>query len=378
MKFVVAPDSFKGSISAYDACAAIKSGILEVFPDSDVVLKPIADGGEGTLDAIVPVENQIYKKVCGPDFEKIEARYGYIHDTAFVEMACAAGLTLLPEEKRNAGQTTTFGVGELISHALKQGFRRIMLTAGGSATNDGGCGMLSALGVRFIKNDGSDFIPVGDTLCEIESIDVSKMADGFFETEFLIATDVKNPLLGESGATFVYAPQKGLLDGQKEHLEKGMAHLAAVLKKETGKDVAEIEGCGAGGGIPAGLLAFSNSKIKSGIDTVLDVTGFSEALEDADAVITGEGKIDSQSLFGKAISGVAKKCFEKNVPVYCFVGCVGDDKAILMKMGLAGIFDVASLAKSTEDSMKNADKYLKALAKNFATEFFAKKVNSTS
>lgn len=369
MKFVVAPDSFKGSISAYNACEAIKRGILESIPDAEVLLKPIADGGEGTLEAMVPHEHTICTKVTSPLFENLVAKYGYIEDTAVVEMASAAGLTLVQEEQRNAGKATTFGVGELISHALDSGFRRIMLTVGGSATNDGGCGMLSALGAKFIKSDGTVFVPVGDTLCEIESVDLSEMKEGFFETEFLIATDVKNPLLGENGAAFVYAPQKGLRDGQKEHLEAGMSHLAKILEKMSGKEISRFEGCGAGGGIAAVLLAFANAKIRSGIDIVLDVTDFDGALDNADAVITGEGRIDSQSLFGKAISGVAKRSFERHIPVYCFVGCVGDDAEILMKMGLSGLYEISSLASSPEDSMKNADGYLTAMAKDFAKSF---------
>lgn len=373
MKILVAPDSFKGSISAYDACLAIKKGIVRCIPEADVVLTPIADGGEGTLDAMVPPERRIRVSVLNPEFERIEAEYGYTEDTAVVEMARAAGLTLLPEEKRNAGATTTFGVGELILHALKSGFRRIMLTVGGSATNDGGCGMLAALGAKFTRRDGTEFVPTGDTLCEIESINVSEVAKELFESEILIATDVKNPLLGEDGATFVYARQKGLVEGQKERLEKGMTNLASVLKKESGKDVALIEGCGAGGGISAVLLAFANAKIKSGIETVLEVAGFLEAVDGCAAVITGEGKIDSQSLFGKAISGVAKVGIEKSVPVYCFVGCVGDDLDKLLKMGLSGIYDVASLAESTEDSIKNADKYLTELAEKFSAEILSKK-----
>ena len=372
MKFVVAPDSFKGSISSQDACLSIKKGIVKALPDAIVVLKPIADGGEGTLDAMVSSNHRISVRVCGPHFEQLEAVYGYIGDVAVVEMACAAGLTLVPEDKRNAGQTTTFGVGELISHALAKDFRRIMLTVGGSATNDGGCGMLAALGAKFTKKDGTEFVPVGDTLKEIESLDLSGVAKEFFECEFLIATDVKNPLLGEDGATFVYAPQKGLYSRQKESLEDGMAHFASVLKNLSGKDVACVEGCGAGGGISAPLLAFTNAKIQSGIDTVLDVTGFSESLKEADAVITGEGKIDFQSLFGKAISGVAKKSFEKNIPVYCFVGCVGDDVEKLKTMGLADIYELSLVAKSVEDSMKNADKYLEILAEGFVRDFLQK------
>ena len=372
MKFVVAPDSFKGSISAYDACLAIKRGIVKVISGAEVVLNPIADGGEGTLDATVSSEHRICANVSGPIFERVEAKFGYIGDTAVIEMACAAGLTLIPENCRNAGRTTTFGVGELILRALDMGFRKIMLTVGGSATNDGGCGMLSALGAKFIKKDGTEFVPVGDTLCEIENVDISGMAKGFFECEFLIATDVKNPLLGEKGATFVYAPQKGLEDGQKELLEVGMTHFASVLKTLSGKDVASAEGCGAGGGLPATLLAFANSKIQSGIDTVLDATGFSEAIKEADAVITGEGKIDFQSLFGKAISGVARICLEKKLPVYCFVGCVGEDTDKLKQVGLADIYEVSSLAESTEDSIKNAARYLEALAQRFAADFLAK------
>ena len=372
-KFVVAPDSFKGSISAQGACEAIKKGIVSVIEDAEVVIKPIADGGEGTLDAMVPQSCISEAEVCGPLFERLCARYGYVNDTAVIEMACAAGLTLIPESERNAGQTTTYGVGELISLALKKGFRKIMLTVGGSATNDGGSGMLAALGARFLKSDKSQFVPTGDTLGLINEVDISGLPKAFFECEFLVATDVKNQLLGDNGATFVYAPQKGLREGQKEKLEYGMAHFAEILEKKSGKNVAKTEGCGAGGGISAPLLALADSRIMSGIDTVLEVTEFESALDGADAVITGEGKIDSQSLFGKAISGVAREGFGRNIPVYCFVGKLGDDEEKLKRLGLSEIYEIAPMASSLEDSMANADRYLFALAKQFAEEFLKKK-----
>lgn len=366
MKFVIAPDSFKGSISAHIACEAIKRGIEEIIPSATLICKPIADGGEGTLDALIPFERQIKLSVTGPLFKPVSAQYGNIGDTAIIEMAAAAGLTLVPEGDRKAGNATTYGVGEIIVDAIRNGYRKIMLTVGGSATNDGGCGMLAALGARFTNVDGKDFIPTGNTLYNISRIDLSGVIKEIFDCEFIIATDVKNPLLGEKGATYVYAPQKGAIHKELDNMEKGMAHYAQLLTAMSKRNVAEIEGCGAGGGVSATLLAFFNARIQSGIDTVLDITDFDNALTDADAVITGEGKIDSQSLFGKAISGVAKRANENGIPVYCFVGCVGDDTNKLKSMGITDIFDILSIANSSDDAMKNADKYLCIIAKEFA------------
>ena len=365
MKFLVAIDSFKGSVSAAQACAAVKSGILRAMPHATVVEKPIADGGEGTLEAMVPRDQRREVEVSGPLFEKISAQYGAVGDTAVIEMASAAGLTLVKEKDRNAGRTTTYGAGELILHALRGGFRKIMLTAGGSATNDGGCGMLAALGAVFRDADGREFLPTGDSLGRIAEVELSGMAEGFFDCEFTVATDVKNPLLGENGATFVYAPQKGLTEGQKERLETGMRHYSALIEQLSGIDVAVMEGAGAGGGIAVPLLAFAKTKISSGIDTVLDVVDFSAHLADTDAVITGEGRLDVQSLYGKAISGVTTRAAAHGVPVYCFVGCVGDDEESLRRMGIRRIYTVASRASSTEDSMQNAATYLSLLAEEF-------------
>ena len=366
MKFVIAPDSFKGSISAQDACAAIKRGIEEIIPSASVICKPIADGGEGTLDALIPPERQIRLSVTGPMFKPVTARYGNIGDVAIIEMAAAAGLTLVPESDRNAGNTTTYGVGEIITDAISNGYRRIMLTVGGSATNDGGCGMLAALGARFTDVDNMEFIPTGNTLYNISRIDLSDVKKEVFDCEFIIATDVKNPLLGENGATYVYAPQKGAAPEELDDMERGMTHYAQLLTAMSRRNVAEIEGCGAGGGLSAPLLAFFNARIQSGIDTVLDITDFDSALTDAYAVITGEGKIDCQSLFGKAISGVAKRANKNGISVYCFVGCVGDDIDKLKSMGITDIFDVLSIADSLEDAIQNAHKYLYSMAQDFA------------
>ena len=369
MKFVIAIDSFKGSVSSAQACASVKKGLLKAIPDAEVIIKPIADGGEGTLDAMVPKDGRHVVEVCNPLFQKTKAEYGAINGTAVIEMACAAGLTLIDEEARNAGRTTTYGVGEMIRHALDNGFKKIMLTAGGSATNDGGCGMFSALGAVFKDTDGKAFIPTGDSLSRIADIDLSGVVRGFYECEFTIATDVKNLLLGPQGATSVYGPQKGLEDGQEQLIENGMKSYSEILKNLSGIDVAKIEGSGAGGGIALPLLAFAKSAINSGIDTVLDVVDFNSALEGADAVITGEGKMDVQSLYGKAISGVTERASVMGVPVYCFVGCVGGEKEKLKEMGISEIYTVASRAKSTGDSMKNASAYLTEIAEEFAKSF---------
>ena len=364
MKFVIAPDSFKGSLSSPSAAEAIKRGILKAIPDAECIIKPIADGGEGTLDAIVPPADRIYLSVSGPLFDKVDAVYGISGDTAVIEMATAAGLTLLPEKKRNAGRTTTYGVGELIINALGRGYRKIMLTAGGSATNDGGAGMLAALGASFTDCQGRSFIPTGDTLADIADIDLSGLDPLLFESEITVATDVENPLLGALGATFVYGPQKGLENGQRERLEAGMTHYADLLERSAKKCVRDIGGSGAGGGIAVPLLALFGAVIRSGIDTVLNAVSFDAALEGASAVITGEGRIDVQSLYGKAISGVANRAFDRRIPVYCFVGSAKDQDK-LSEMGISGIYTVIERARDLSDAMSNTEKYLSSMAEEF-------------
>lgn len=358
-KIVISPDSFKDSISAKDASIAIKNGLSSVLGDScEYVIAPIADGGEGTLDAIVDEKNIVSLSVTGTSWDKVNTCYGFIGDTAVIEMARAAGLMLTPKEKRRAANATTYGVGELILDALDKGFRKILLTAGGSGTNDGGCGMISALGARFYDADGNLFVPTGKNLSKIQKIDASALDKRLGECQFTIATDVTNPLLGNTGATFVYGRQKGADDNELILMEECMKNYAFLLERNCNKKVSDIQGCGAGGGIATPLLAFTDAHIESGIESVLKAIKYNELIENADAVITGEGKIDRQSLFGKAISGVARYAANASIPVYCFVGAIGDDKELLLSMGLEDIYALSDIAPSVEYSMSHSDELL--------------------
>ena len=314
------------------------------------------------MDALVPTEQRFSLTVTGTDGSPVTADYGHIGDTAVIEMAHAAGLTLVPEDRRSALTSTTFGVGELMLNALERGYRKFLLTVGGSGTNDGGCGMLAALGARFSDREGNTLIPTGGTLQDIADIDISSVDKRLYECKFTIATDVKNPLLGENGATYVYARQKGASDAELSQMEAGMTQYAALLERTCGKAVATLPGCGAGGGFSTPLLGFFNAELRSGIDAVLDAVEFDTALEGAAAVITGEGKIDRQSLFGKAISGVCRAAAKKQIPVYALVGCIGDDKQTLLDMGLADIRATGDIAPDIAYSMTHAGELLEQLA----------------
>lgn len=370
-KIVIAPDSFKGSISAHDAAEAIRVGLLQGWGGAEtapeLLCVPIADGGEGTLDALVAPEHRISVTVTGPDGAPCHAQYGGLGDTAVIEMAGAAGLTLIPQACRSAAKATTYGVGELIRHAIRRGYRSILLTVGGSATNDGGCGMLAALGAEFRDARGHAFLPTGGTLSEIAAIELAGLDPLLSQCRFNIAADVRNPLCGETGATRIYARQKGAADRELDEMERGMKHYADLLCSLCGRPVADIEGCGAGGGLAAPLLAFADTEIRSGIEAVLSTLHFDQALQGAGLVITGEGKIDRQSLFGKAISGVAKAAGARGIPVYCFVGCMGDDKNQLLSMGVRDILAISDYADSPEDSMRRAGELLESMAADFAS-----------
>ncbi len=371
IKAVIAPDSFKGSISAEGAARAMARGLslaAEGRTALTAVLSPIADGGEGTLDALVPESGRSYLTVTGPDGNPVTAAFGIKNGTAVIEMASAAGLTLVTPEKRCAATATTYGVGELISAALDQGARHILLTVGGSATNDGGAGMFAALGARFFTKSGDPCVPKGGDLAEIGTLDVSALDARLADTRFTVATDVKNPLVGKNGATYVYGRQKGADEKDLARMEAGMLHYAALLRAVSGKDVSEIEGSGAGGGLAAPLLAFCNAAVTSGIHAVLDTVGFDALLDGADLVLTGEGKIDEQSLCGKAISGVAAAAAARGIPTVALVGCIGGDRDAIMAMGLDGLYATADIAPSAAYSMAHADELLEKLAR----QYFAK------
>lgn len=367
-KFVIAPDSFKDCLPAPAVAGALAKGIRAVFgTDADLILLPIADGGEGTLEAISQPEERIFETVTGADGRPVRAAYAMRGHTAIIEMASAAGLMQIPVGKRHAASMTTYGVGELIRHAMENGAREVLLTVGGSCTNDGGCGMLAALGATFRKADGTAFLPTGKTLSEIAEIDVKKLILDHTPCKFTIATDVRNPLLGETGATRMFAPQKGAGEAELDAMERGMEHYADLLERASARSVRDQQGAGAGGGIAVPLLAFANAQIVPGINAVLSAVGFEQAICGADAILTGEGKMDRQSLLGKAISGVIRAAGE--VPVYAFVGCIGDDPERLRALGVRGIETVRSIAASDQDSIEHAKEYLEILAKRFATQW---------
>ena len=326
---LVCPDSFKGTLSSAGAGQAIAAG-LKNFP-AEVI--PVADGGEGTLDALCGVGKRIAAAVSDPLFRPVSAGYGFLSETAVIETARAAGLTLLTEEERCAGNTTTYGVGEIIADALGRGFRKLLLTVGGSATNDGGCGMMAALGAVFRDENGSPFVPTGFTLGRIASVDFGSVLPALFEAEITVAADVGNPLLGPTGATMVYGKQKG--GGSFDRIEAGMAHWASLLPRP----VASLPGAGAAGGIAAPLLALTGARLVPGIDAVLDAVGFDRMLPDAALVITGEGRTDRQSAFGKAVSGISRRAAAYGVPVLCLSGGVeGDREELKRALGLSGLF----------------------------------------
>lgn len=368
MKIIVCPDSFKGSVSSLKTAESIKRGIALAAPEAEVMILPVADGGEGTLDAVVPENQRIRCKVRAPmghlpfGRRTVNALYGAIGDCAVIEMSRAAGLTLIPEEEANPLTASTYGVGELIKDALNRGYRRLLLTVGGSGTNDGGTGMLEALGAVFYNEAGEVLPGCGDTLLKMVRMDLSDLDKRLSECDVTIACDVTNPLTGPTGATMIYGRQKGADDEKLAILEAGMKNYAGILLRDFGADVDKIPGCGAGGGIAAPLLAFANARIVSGISAVLDILKFDSLLAEADYVITGEGKTDLQSLFGKAVSGIASAAKRQGVPVFVFCGAIGEGTEGLYNIGVTGIFTIAEGPCTLEYAMKNAPELLARLA----------------
>ncbi|MCG2821421.1 MAG: glycerate kinase, partial [Candidatus Atribacteria bacterium] len=330
MKIVVAPDSFKGSLTAIEVSDAIEQGIREVFPGAEIVKIPMADGGEGTVQCLInAVGGEILReKVTDPLGGEVLAHYGILGDkkTAVIEMAEASGLTLVPENKRNPLITTTYGTGQLIKAALNQGCRKMIIGIGGSATNDGGAGMVQALDVRLLDKQDKEIGFGGAELMNIHHIDISQMDQRISKLEILVASDVKNPLCGHSGATRIYGPQKGATEEMMVILEEALARFAHIINKALHKDVKDIPGAGAAGGLGAGLMAFLDAKLKPGIEIIIEAVKLEEAMKDADLVITGEGKIDIQTIYGKVPVGVAKIAKKYHVPVMA-IGAIIDQDA---------------------------------------------------
>jgi len=359
MKIVIAPDSFKESLSAKEVACAIEQGIRRVFPKARVLKIPLADGGEGTVRSLVSAAGgRILKRsVHGPLGKKVEAEFGILGDkkTGVIEMASASGLALIKPSMRNPLRTTTYGTGELIKAALNKGLKKIIIGLGGSATVDGGCGMARALGFKFLDSRGKAINPLnGAALEKICSIDNQSIDLRVKQTGFIGACDVDNPLLGPEGAAKVYGPQKGATPEIVKKLEKGLRNLSGVIKRDLGSDVTGLPGAGAAGGLGAGLSGFLGANLKSGIDIVIDLTGLKKKIKGSNLVITGEGKLDSQTIYGKVPIGVAKAAKLYNVPVIAVCGSFSKDANILFNYGIDAIFSTLSSVSTLEEAMKQA------------------------
>ena len=355
MKVVAAIDSYKGSVSSKEAGEAAKKGVLNVYKDAEVTIMTLADGGEGTVESLVDGLKGEYVSaaVTGPLEEKVNCTYGIIKDEnlAVIEMAGAAGLTLVPPEKRNPLITTSYGVGEVIKDAIERGCRKFIIGIGGSITNDGGVGMLQALGFSFKDKYGKEIGFGGRCLADIASVDVSGAYEKLNECEFNIACDVENPLCGPKGASAVYGPQKGATPEMIEELDKALYNFAEVTKAATGKDMALYPGSGAAGGMGYGFLAYLNVNLRPGIEIVLDTLKMDEVLEGADVLITGEGRIDSQTAMGKAPAGAARRAKKYGLKVIGIAGCTTDDAYLCNEKGIDAIFDVTDRAMTIEEAM---------------------------
>ncbi|MBP2629550.1 MAG: glycerate kinase [Firmicutes bacterium] len=353
MRIVVAPDSFKGSVSAVETANAIEKGIKTVFPEAEVIKVPIGDGGEGTVEALVTATNGklIYQNVVGPLGNVVKSFWGILGDgeTAVIEMAAASGLPLVPVDQKDPRITTTYGTGELIKSALDMGMKKIIVGIGGSATNDGGCGMIQALGGRFLAADGQDLPYGGAALVNLASIDLSDFDVRLNDTTIIVACDVDNPLCGPKGASAVYGPQKGATPEIVTELDQALLHFAQKAEAVTRRAVATKAGAGAGGGIGAGFLFFTNAKLRPGVEIVLEATDFASLVSSAHLVITGEGRTDFQTAFGKAPVGVAKIAQAYKVPTICMAGCLGQGHETVLKEGIDGLMSTVPGPMTLED-----------------------------
>lgn len=344
MKVVIAIDSLKGSLSSMEAGMAIKDGVLAAKPDAEVIVKPLADGGEGTTDALIEGMNgeRIDLTVTGPMHTPVDAYYGYLKDTntAVMEMASAAGITLVPDSEKNPLLATSYGVGEMINDAIQRGCRNFIIGIGGSVTNDGGIGMLKALGVRFLDENGEDAGEGGQALAKIARIDVSGMNPLLKECHIQVACDVNNPLCGENGSTYVYGPQKGVTEDMKKTLDEAMAHFARVTSETLENDYMNTPGAGAAGGLGYAFLAYTGAALTPGIELILDAVGLEEELSGADVVVTGEGRLDFQTAMGKAPVGVARLAKKYNAKVIAFAGSVTKEATACNKEGIDAFFPI--------------------------------------
>lgn len=368
-KIIVIPDSFKGALSSTEACSAITSGIQHVS-DAEVVQVPVADGGEGTVEAMLAAAGGelASAEVCGVfPGETVTAHYGLLSDTdAVVEMAECAGLPLA-EGRKDAPATTTYGVGELIRHAIDSGRTHIIVGAGGSATTDLGCGAAAALGAQFFDEDGNSFVPVGKTLKDVARIDVSGVAEHLDGITITVMCDIDNPLAGPNGAAHIFGPQKGAdLDTVRE-LDEGLRHVARIIRRDLGTDIANVPGAGAAGGLAGGLMAFTGAVLEPGINVVLEAANFDSLMADADLILTGEGQIDGQSLSGKVPVGVARWVRQHrgdSLPVVVLAGSIGAGIDDVYAEGITAVFPIGRCPESLPDAIGHTAENLSASARD--------------
>lgn len=366
MHIVVAPDSYKGSVSALEVANAMARGIQKILPTAAVSRVPIADGGEGTVEALVAATGGQLKnnEVTGPRGERVLASWGVLGDgrTAVIEMAAASGLPLLPPEQRDPLVATTLGTGELIRAALDAGLRRIIVGIGGSATNDGGAGMARALGAHFLDAQGNELAEGGAALARLAKIDLGGFDRRLQETELIVACDVDNPLCGTRGASAVFGPQKGATPELVAQLDAALARFAECARRATGRDVANVAGAGAAGGLGAGLMFFTPAKLRPGVEIVLEAVGFSGIVKNADFVLTGEGRTDFQTAYGKAPVGVAKVAKQFGVPVFCLSGGLGNGADDVLAQGIDAVMSICPRPMTLEECMNEGPVLIEAAA----------------
>lgn len=368
-KILLVPDSFKGTLSSRQVCQVMAGQLRRFFPQAQVKSIPVADGGEGSVEAFLAAAGgeRRTRTVTGPFGEPVEAFYGILGDgrTAVIEMAACAGLPLA-EGRLNPERATTYGVGELLLAAKEAGCTKAILGLGGSCTNDGGAGAAAALGAKFTRADGAAFVPTGGTLGEIAALDVSPVAQALQGMELTAMCDIDNPLYGEAGAAAVFAPQKGADAAMVARLDAGLRHLGQVSARCLGRDFSHLPGAGAAGGLGFGMAAFCGAQLRMGIDAVLDAVGFDSLLPGTDMVFTGEGKIDSQSARGKVVSGVAARCRKAGVPVVAVVGQIGQGFEEMYQQGLTAVFSINRAAQPFAESRFHAGENLALTMENIA------------
>lgn len=371
MKIVIAPDSFKESLTALEVAQSIEKGFRKVYPEADYHLIPMADGGEGTVQSLVDaLKGELVKaEVLAPLGNTIKAEFGISGDkkTAIIEMAAASGLHLVPMDKRNPRKTSSYGTGELIKAALDLGVKKIILGIGGSATNDAGSGMLAALGVKFLDKDNNAFIPQGgEALYAVEKVDLSDLDPRLSEVEIEVACDVNNPLCGERGASATFAPQKGADPEMVEFLDKALLHFSQIVERDLSLNIRDSAGCGAAGGMGGGLKILPKVQLRAGVEIVINSVNLAQAVQDADLVITGEGRMDSQSINGKTPIGVAKVAKNFQKPVIAIVGCLREDYETVYNYGIDAVFPIIRQLAPLEEILKEGGDNLISMAQNVA------------